>query len=84
DKEKTEASFIDHPDFGRIYRTGDMGVLTQEGYIEFLGRKDHQIKVRGYRVELGEIESVILEHRQVRNAVVINQKDARNQDVLYA
>ncbi|MFP2988546.1 non-ribosomal peptide synthetase, partial [Bacillus velezensis] len=68
----------------RIYRTGDMGVLTQEGYIEFLGRKDHQIKVRGYRVELGEIESVILEHRQVRNAVVINQKDARNQDVLYA
>ncbi|MCC2533676.1 phosphopantetheine-binding protein, partial [Bacillus velezensis] len=56
----------------------------QEGYIEFLGRKDHQIKVRGYRVELGEIESVILEHRQVRNAVVINQKDARNQDVLYA
>ncbi|MFI8936061.1 phosphopantetheine-binding protein, partial [Bacillus velezensis] len=74
----------DHPDFGRIYRTGDMGVLTQEGYIEFLGRKDHQIKVRGYRVELGEIESVILEHRQVRNAVVINQKDARNQDVLYA
>ncbi|MFZ7747203.1 phosphopantetheine-binding protein [Bacillus velezensis] len=58
--------------------------MTQEGYIEFLGRKDHQIKVRGYRVELGEIESVILEHRQVRNAVVINQKDARNQDVLYA
>ncbi|MDY7906996.1 AMP-binding enzyme, partial [Bacillus sp. AG1] len=35
-------------------------------------------------MELGEIESVILEHRQVRNAVVINQKDARNQDVLYA
>ncbi|WP_141292228.1 non-ribosomal peptide synthetase, partial [Bacillus atrophaeus] len=83
-KEKTEASFIEHPSYGRLYKTGDVGVFTQEGYIEFQGRKDHQIKIRGYRVELGEIESVILEHRKVKNVTVINRKDKRNQDVLCA
>ncbi|MGK9269356.1 amino acid adenylation domain-containing protein, partial [Bacillus inaquosorum] len=74
-KEKTEASFIEHPSYGRLYKTGDMGVFTQDGYIEFQGRKDYQIKIRGYRVELGEIESVILEHRKVKNVTVINRKD---------
>ena len=59
DPEKTEEAFFIHNQFGRLYRTGDFGVLHKEGYIEFLGRRDNQIKLHGHRIELGEIESVI-------------------------
>lgn len=53
----------------RLYATGDL-VRMRGGRMEFLGRADHQVKVRGYRVELGEIESVLRQHNLVRNAVV--------------
>jgi len=46
---------------GRIYRTGDLGRINEDGEIEFLGRIDTQIKLRGHRIELTEIESVLLE-----------------------
>jgi amino acid adenylation domain-containing protein len=55
---------------GRLYRTGDLTRYLPDGNIEFLGRIDHQVKVRGFRVELAEIESVLLKHSQVRQAVV--------------
>ena len=57
DEERTAAAFIEHPDYGRLYRTGDYGRLHPEGYVEFLGRMDNQVKIRGFRVELGEIET---------------------------
>ena len=75
DEGKTTKAFINHPVFGRIYRTGDYGVFRAEGYIEFLGRKDSQVKIRGYRIELGEIETCLLRHEAVRHAVVIDRID---------
>ncbi len=55
----------------RWYRTGDLGRPRSDGKIEFLGRSDHQVKVRGMRVELGEIEAVLRAHRNVRECVVM-------------
>lgn len=54
----------------RMYRTGDLGRYRPDSAIEFLGRADHQIKLRGYRVELGEIETILGEHPAVAQAVV--------------
>ncbi|MCP4119510.1 MAG: amino acid adenylation domain-containing protein [Desulfobacteraceae bacterium] len=71
DEEKTAASFIIHPETGeRLYRAGDMVRYFPGGTMEFLGREDFQIKLNGYRVELGEIESVLKEHPGIRDAVV--------------
>jgi AMP-binding enzyme/Phosphopantetheine attachment site/AMP-binding enzyme C-terminal domain len=59
----------------RMFRTGDIGRWHENGTIEFMGRADHQVKVRGYRVELGEIEAVLAQHPQVRSAVVVQRPD---------
>jgi thioesterase domain-containing protein/acyl carrier protein len=56
---------------GLLYKTGDLGRYLTDGTIEFLGRTDYQIKIRGFRVELGEIESVLTQHPLVQQAVVI-------------
>ncbi|XKK33298.1 amino acid adenylation domain-containing protein [Bacillus sp. A17A.1] len=84
DDTKTKNAFIEHPTFGRLYKTGDHGVLRKEGYIEFLGRKDQQIKIRGYRVELGEVSNQLLEHKNVQQAVVIDQVDSNGKKFLCA
>jgi non-ribosomal peptide synthetase-like protein len=55
---------------GRIYRTGDLGRVNDDGEIEYHGRIDTQVKVRGYRIELAEVESVLLEVPEVAQAVV--------------
>ncbi|MBE6034251.1 MAG: amino acid adenylation domain-containing protein [Clostridiales bacterium] len=70
DEEKTKTSFMEHEKFGRIYKTGDMGVLREEGYIEFLGRIDNQIKIRGYRIELGEIENSLNQVEEIKDSIV--------------
>jgi amino acid adenylation domain-containing protein len=71
DEERTRRSFIEHPRTGqRLYRTGDMGRYLPDGNLEFLGREDFQVKIQGFRVELGEIESALLNHQSVAAAVV--------------
>jgi amino acid adenylation domain-containing protein len=76
DEERTRASFVLHPRTGeRLYRTGDMGRYLPDGNIEFLGRADFQIKIRGYRVELGEIEAALSQHESVREAIVVAREE---------
>lgn len=55
----------------RLYKTGDWGRIRSDGNIEFLGRIDHQVKIRGNRVELGEIEVLLSHHPTVQSAVVV-------------
>ena len=59
-----------------MYRTGDVARYLPDGNVEFCGRVDHQIKLHGYRVELGEIEAALREQRGVRDAVVVARDDA--------
>lgn len=69
---KTAASFIEHPLTGeRIYRTGDRGRYLPDGNIAFNGRADFQIKLRGYRIEPGEIEAALAQDPQIKAAVVM-------------
>jgi amino acid adenylation domain-containing protein/non-ribosomal peptide synthase protein (TIGR01720 family) len=69
----TAERFVASP-FGngaRLYRTGDLARWRADGTVEYLGRLDHQIKLRGLRVEIGEIESALLDHPAVSEAVVV-------------
>lgn len=62
----------------RMYLTGDLGRWTVNGEIEFFGRKDDQVKVRGHRVEIGEIETVLQECEWIKNVVVIPRSSGEN------
>lgn len=85
DPEKTADRFITHPDSGeRLYRTGDLGRYAADGKLLILGRADRQLKIRGYRVEPGEIEAVLARHPQVRQAhVTVTPPGASRQLVAY-
>jgi amino acid adenylation domain-containing protein len=79
--ELTEQRFLKDPfAAGRMYRTGDAGRLRSDGAIEYLGRLDQQVKIRGHRIEPGEIEQALRENASVRDAVVIARED-RSGDV---
>jgi len=71
--ELTAEKFVENPfrPGARAYRTGDLGKWLADGTIEFIGRKDSQLKIRGYRLEPGEVEAIIQEHPAVKLAVVV-------------
>jgi amino acid adenylation domain-containing protein len=75
--------FAAKPD-ARMYRTGDMARHLPDGNIELLGRRDHQVKIRGIRVELGEIEAVLARQPGVREAVVVLREDVPGNQRLVA
>lgn len=82
--ELTAEKFIFHPEFGRLYRTGDRCRRASDGTIEFLGRGDHQVKVRGFRVELGEIELLLASHPDVRQARVAVRGESAESKRIFA
>ncbi len=88
DKTKSYNSFIPDPfnkeAGGRMYRTGDLGRMLPDGNLEFLGRTDTQIKIRGYRVEMGEIENVLNKSSLINQAVVIARGDKEGDKTLIA
>ncbi len=72
DKERTQASFVRHPHTGeRLYRTGDLGRYRDDGVIEFIGRADFQVKIRGHRIEPGEVEHALKQHPDIAEALVV-------------
>jgi len=77
--ELTAERFIDNPFSGKpgdkMYRTGDLGRYKEDGDIVCLGRMDHQVKVRGYRIELEEIEHALVKEADIKQAVVIARED---------
>ncbi|HEX4267542.1 MAG TPA: amino acid adenylation domain-containing protein [Steroidobacteraceae bacterium] len=75
-KALTEERFTDNPanPGERIYRTGDIARWLPDGNVEYLGREDHQVKIRGLRIELGEIENSLRQHPDVVDCVVVVKK----------
>ena len=84
--ELTAQAFLPDPEDSerRIYRTGDLGRRRADGAIEFLGRQDFQLKIRGFRVEPGEIETVLAAHSLVQKAVVVGFEDESGEQQLVA
>ncbi|MGK5637211.1 non-ribosomal peptide synthetase [Streptomyces sp. URMC 126] len=88
DPRRTAEAFVPDP-FAvtpgqRLYRTGDLGRYRPDGEIEFLGRADDQVKVRGFRVELGEVEAALTAHPAVRQSAVLLRTGAPGGDRLAA
>jgi acyl-coenzyme A synthetase/AMP-(fatty) acid ligase/acyl carrier protein len=84
----TSACFIQHQfsdgKTQRLYKTGDLVHLLDDGSLVFDGRVDHQVKIRGNRIELGEIQHQLLNHNAIQSALVIVQKTAAGENSLVA
>ncbi|MDR4495603.1 MAG: amino acid adenylation domain-containing protein [Nitrospirales bacterium] len=78
-EEATNAVFLPNPfpeiPSEKLYKTGDTARYLPDGNIQFIGRTDHQVKIRGMRIELGEIERALNEHPEVKNSVVLARED---------
>jgi tyrocidine synthetase-3 len=68
----------------RVYRSGDLARTIETGDMEYLGRMDHQVQLRGFRVELGEIENQLLQHKKIKEAYVIDRQDSTGDKYLCA
>ncbi|PPA82098.1 non-ribosomal peptide synthetase [Brevibacillus laterosporus] len=84
--ELTSEKFVSNPFLPgeKMYKTGDLAKWLPNGLIEYIGRMDHQVKIRGHRVELGEVETVLLRHHKIQEAAVIAKKDTLEQAYLCA
>ena len=86
DEEQTRAAFVPNPltqnASDLVHRTGDLGRVNSDGNFEYLGRRDQQVKVRGIRVELGEVEEALRGLAGVSDAVVIERTDASGNNYL--
>nr|WP_255446707.1 non-ribosomal peptide synthetase [Bacillus sp. SH5-2] len=84
--EKTEEVFIPHhiKHDSRIYKTGDVVKVLEDGNIEFLHRKDNQVKIRGHRIELGEIQNTIAKCEMIKDAAVFIKKSEEGSHYLVA
>ncbi|MEQ7052119.1 non-ribosomal peptide synthase/polyketide synthase [Paenibacillaceae sp. P-4] len=81
----TAEKFVDDPySQGKMYRTGDLARWLPDGNIEYLGRLDHQVKIRGNRIEIGEIETRMLQTSLVREAVIVAREDENGLKALCA
>lgn len=81
--EKTAEAFIPNPfGEGQIYKSGDICKLLPDGTIDYVGRRDSQIKIRGHRIEIGEIEDSFAKIANVQNVAVICKKDVDGQNML--
>lgn len=82
----TEAVFLPDPDGGdeRLYFTGDLGMMRPDGCLMHLGRKDFQVKIRGHRIETGEIEAALARLDAVKAAVAHAQADGKGEQRLVA
>lgn len=88
DPARTAVAFVPNPfaeaSEDRLYKTGDLARYRSDGTIEFLGRLDHQVKLRGVRIELGEVEARLQAHPEVREAVAVVREDKPGQQKLVA
>src|SRR5262249_30413799 len=86
--ELTREKFVSNPfstkPEARLYKTGDRGRYLSEGAIEYLGRMDEQVKVRGFRIEPGEIEAALSRHPSVATCAVVSREDVPDQPRLVA
>ena len=82
--ELTDQRFIPHPFKAgeRLYKTGDLARWLPDGNIEFLGRLDHQLKIRGHRIEAGEIEQALLQHPAIQAATVIGKEMGQGKELV--
>ncbi|MFO8039260.1 MAG: amino acid adenylation domain-containing protein [Sodalinema sp.] len=86
--ELTNKVFVPNPLTGDVddivYKTGDLGKLQDDGNLEFLGRKDFQVKIRGVRIELAEIENLLRSHPRIKDVVVVDRQDTSGNKYLCA
>ena len=69
---------------GRLYRTGDLARYREDGELEYVGRTDRQVKLRGFRIELEEVEAALLEHEGVKAAAALVRRDEEKEERLVA
>lgn len=82
--ELTNLKFIKNPfeEDVTLYKTGDIGILTEDDNIKFLGRKDHQVKVRGYRIEIEGVKSVVNRFESIKKSLVQIEEESNGQNKL--